>query len=101
MNAVLRHVAGGVYALEGEVTVDTIPELWPRIAAVVEKGETAEVSCGGVTRADTAAVACLVEWARTAREAGGSLRVRDLPEMMEVIIDVCDIDGILTGTSKS
>ncbi|WP_455384704.1 STAS domain-containing protein [Acidihalobacter prosperus] len=97
MNAVLRAVDEGCYSLEGEVTADTVPGLWPQIVAIAGKGGAAQVSCAGVTRADSAAVACLVEWARAARGAGGSLQVRDLPEVMKVIMDVSDLDGILAG----
>jgi phospholipid transport system transporter-binding protein len=101
VNAALRAVEAGRYGLEGEVTVDTVPGLWPQIAAVAGKGRDVEVSCAGITRADSAAVACLLEWARVAGGAGGSVRVCDLPEVMRVIMDVSDLDGILSGTSTA
>lgn len=97
MNATLRALGGARYALEGEVTANTVPGLWPQIVALAGKGDAVEVSCAGVGRADSAAVACLVEWARLARGAGGSLQVCDLPEVMKVIMDVSDLDGILSG----
>jgi phospholipid transport system transporter-binding protein len=99
VNAVLRAVEAGRYSLEGEVTADTVPGLWPQIVAIAGEGGAVEVSCAGVTRADSAAVACLLEWARAARGAGGSLQVRELPEVMRVIMDVSDLDGILTSAS--
>ena len=99
MSALLSAVDDGRYALEGEVTADTVPALWSQIVAVAEKGGAAQVSCAGITRADSAAVACLVEWARVARGVGGSLQVCDLPEVMKVIMEVSDLDGILTGVA--
>lgn len=97
MNATLNALGEGHYALAGEVTADTVPTLWPRIAEVAVKGGVMDVSCARVGRADSAAVACLVEWARLARAAGGSLLVHDLPAAMEVIMEVSDLDGILSG----
>lgn len=94
MSAVLRSAGGGEYVLEGELTVDSVPALWPQISALAAGGET-RVSCAGVSQADSAAVACLVAWARQARKAGGRLRVRDLPAVMRVIMEVSDLDGIL------
>ncbi|MEJ2655003.1 MAG: STAS domain-containing protein [Acidihalobacter sp.] len=101
MNAALRAVGAGRYGLDGEVTVDTVPGLWPQIAAVADKGGDVEVSCAGITRADSAAVACLLEWARVAGGVGGSVRVCDLPEVMRVIMEVSDLDGILIGASTA
>lgn len=97
MNAALNALGDGHYALEGDVTADTVPALWPRIAEAAAGGGATEVSCAGVKRADSAAVACLLEWARLARAAGGSLRVVDLPGVMKVIMEVSDLDGILSG----
>ena len=97
MNATLNALGDGRYALEGELTADTVPGLWPRVVEAAAGGGHMEVSCAGIERADSAAVACLLEWARLAREAGGSLRVGDLPEVMKVIMEVSDLDGILSG----
>ncbi len=101
MSAVLSTLDAGRYALEGEVTAETVPTLWPQIVAVAAKGGAVQVSCAGITRADSAAVACLVEWVRVARGVGGSLQVCDLPEVMKVIMEVSDLDGILTGAAAT
>lgn len=99
MNAELSVLAADRYALKGEVTAETVPALWPQIVAVAAKGGAVQVSCAGISQADSAAVACLVEWARVARGVGGSLQVRDLPEVMKVVMEVSDLDGILTGAA--
>lgn len=101
MSASFKSVGQDGYVLEGEVTVDTVPELWPKIAAVAGVGGDVRVSCAGVTQADSAAVACLIEWAREVRKVGGNLRVSDLPAVMRVIMDVSDLDGILGDESFS
>ncbi|APZ42458.1 STAS domain-containing protein [Acidihalobacter ferrooxydans] len=94
MPATVQTLDEGRYALAGTLTVDTVPALWPQIEATVVHGREIRVSCAGVTHADSAAVACLVEWARLARVQGGGLRAEDLPEVMRVIVEVSDLEEI-------
>lgn len=94
MSAQFERLSETGYALQGEVTVDTVPLLWPRIAPTAHPGGRLHVDCAGVTRADSAAVALLVEWKRQLRRHGGDLRVENLPEVMRVIMEVSDLDEI-------
>ncbi len=99
MSAHLEKREGG-YSLVGEVTVDTVPDLWREIEPIARSSGEIEVSCAEVGKADSSAVACLLEWMRVAHQHQGQLRITDLPHVLEVIIDVSDLRGVLILADK-
>ncbi len=94
MKADLRRLAEGRYSLEGEVTVDTVPDLWPLIQQAAAQPGVACLSCKGVTQADSAAVAVIIEWMRLLHRRGGTLMVEDLPMEMQMIIEISDLEDV-------
>ncbi|MCB1624053.1 MAG: STAS domain-containing protein [Pseudomonadales bacterium] len=53
------------------------------------------VDCVGVTRADSAGVAVLIEWLRYARRAGRELRFENLPAAVLAIARISEVDQLL------
>lgn len=94
MKAELRRLAEGRYSLEGEVTVDTVPDLWPQIQQAAAQPGMARLSCKGVTQADSAAVAVVIEWMRLLHRRGDTLMVEDLPKAMRVVIEISDLEDV-------
>ena len=78
----------GTVRLAGELNVETVPGLNEQIMALVGEGGDAAVDLNGVTHADSAGVALLVEWYRQARKHGQELHFINLPEQMHAIIRV-------------
>lgn len=97
----LEAAGDGRYRIVGPLTVASVPGVWPELAGLAAKGGEANVSLDGVTRADSAAVACLVASLRAARATGGSIRFADLPESMRVIVDVSELESLFPAESAS
>jgi phospholipid transport system transporter-binding protein len=54
-----------------------------------------ELDCSGVTDADSAGLAVLVEWLAWARAAGRELQLRNLPAKLLDIARISELDALL------
>jgi phospholipid transport system transporter-binding protein len=59
------------------------------------------VDLAGVTSADSAGLAVLVEWLAAVTERGGTLRFEFVPEQLVAIARISDLAGLLFGQSAS
>jgi phospholipid transport system transporter-binding protein len=85
--------------LSGEVTYQTVTGLLAQGPAA-QGGGVAAVDMGGVTRADSSALALLLEWLRAAGRSGVPLRVANLtPDLISLarLYGVEDLLGAATG----
>jgi len=82
--------------VNGELSYATVPDLLEQGAALLA-GRSARVrlDLGGVTRADSAGLALLVEWLRAARGRRADIVFRNVPPQMLAIARVSGLDGIL------
>lgn len=85
----------GRYRLEGTVDFGTPmpPELWAPDIAPADGHATIEL--GGLERADSVALALLVEWEGRARMAGFRLIIADAPERLQALIRVTGLEALL------
>jgi phospholipid transport system transporter-binding protein len=93
--ATLTAAAPGRYALAGDVGFDNA-------ARVLAEGEAAfatlgdvEVDLAGVGRVDSAGLALLLEWSTSAREAGKSVRYRNVPPAISALAGLSDVSELL------
>ena len=94
------HVEGGRLMLSGEVTYRTVTQLLNQGPAA-QGGGLAVVDVAGVTRADSSALALLLEWLRAAARSGTRLRVENLtPDLASLarLYGVEDLLGAATGS---
>lgn len=97
MSAVELNPGGteGEFALQGSLSIDTVPGLWSRSAGGWQEASALTIDLGAVERVDSAGLALLVEWTRQARENGQGIRFTNLPEQMLAIARVSGLDTIL------
>lgn len=88
--------AEGVVVVSGELTFATVTALHRRSLSLFagQRGEL-RIDLGGVSRADSAGVALLIEWMRWARHNGGSVQFCNLPQQLRTIARASDLDGLL------
>jgi phospholipid transport system transporter-binding protein len=85
----------GDWLLEGELDFFTVPGVLDRSRSC-QPGEGAiRVDLKGVTRADSAGLALLLEWLRKAERAGCSISFVNVPEQLMSIARVCGLEEIL------
>lgn len=86
-----------VHKLSGDITFETVPQLWRQTAAMLADGEALTVDLSAVKRADSAALALLIGWLRRARQAHKTIEFRHIPENLLAIARVTGVDGMLLG----
>lgn len=83
-----------VFAPTGELTMVSAPAVLEDGRRLARAGDLV-VDFAGVTVADSAALALLLDWMRCARAAGNRLAVRNLPAAMASLAALYDIDALL------
>ncbi|MBI1422723.1 MAG: STAS domain-containing protein [Gammaproteobacteria bacterium] len=84
------------FVIKGELNMQTVPAL-----AVTAHDLLAQVSgelsvdLSGVTRADSAGLALLIDLTRWTRRQGAHIRFRHLPEQLSQILHLSELDEIL------
>ena len=87
--------APGHCQIRGELVFGNVPDLEDALDPHLDGLETLTIDLSGVTRADSAGMALMVEWWRRARRAGTTLSLRNTPEQMRNIARVSSLEQIL------
>ncbi|MCK5893773.1 MAG: STAS domain-containing protein [Endozoicomonadaceae bacterium] len=90
-------IAPGRLALCGSVDVDTVAELEQSGLDKINRQSSAEwmVDLSAVTRADSAALAMMLSWMRSAEEKKVKLMFTGLPDELQALAGVCGVDVLL------
>jgi phospholipid transport system transporter-binding protein len=98
----LRDSGGGRFRLEGEVTLSTVTGLRSAgLRAFARAAGDIEVDLSGVGRADSGALALLVDWLAWARAAHRALKFAALPAALLALARLSDVEDLLLGTGSS
>jgi len=90
---------GGRWLLEGELGFASVPAVLLHPGAEITGTLDIEVDLKGVTRADSAGLALLVEWLRESERAGQRITFVNVPPQLLSIARVCGLDEILSLSS--
>ena len=82
-------------ALSGELSFDTVPELFRTSASWFSGQGELVIDLAAVTRTDSAGLALLVEWLRSARAAKRTLRYENIPPQVQTLISVNGLQDAL------
>lgn len=86
----------GSVTLNGELVFDTVPGLLADSRSLFDsEGRAVAFDLKGVTRADSAGLALLIEWLRWARVRSKSVSFINVPSQMLAIAKVSGVDGLL------
>ena len=91
----IEETGHGSWLVVGDLSFATVPDL--RGALDINSADRARISIdlGGVTRADSAGLALLIEWLREAERLDKTITFLNMPAQMQSIARVCGLDGIL------
>lgn len=97
MGAQARYEAAGedAWRLAGPLVFETVPALFAGLTPSLAGTAEARIDLSGVTRADTAGLALLLEWLRLARARGGRVRYTAWPEQVRALVRVNDLAAAL------
>lgn len=94
--AVLTSAGEGRWLLQGELGFDSVPGVLKSSAACFAASRDIRVDLQGVSRADSAGLALLVEWLRESRRAGRVITFTNVPKQLLAIARLCGLDEILS-----
>ncbi|MGD8783499.1 MAG: STAS domain-containing protein [Thioalkalispiraceae bacterium] len=84
------------YSLAGELTMKNVPQVARESAPLVARMEgEIVIDLSGITRADSAGLALLLEWLRLTRRQNVNLRFEQLPKQLMSIARVCELHSVL------
>ena len=92
----LDRQAPGRFALVGELSFVSVPGLVELGASLFEDGDEARLDLSQVERSDSAGLALLVSWVRTARQQGKQLNFEQIPSQLLGMARVSGVDHILS-----
>jgi phospholipid transport system transporter-binding protein len=92
--AQLQKVEEGRLSLSGELSMDTVPALLAQNNLRDTQGEIS-VDLQNVERADSAGVALLIEWQRSARQQQKTIHFQNIPPQMLAIAHLSGVDELL------
>ena len=93
--AQLRDRGDGRWLLQGELGFDTVPALLEHAGACKPGAGPIRVDLTGVTRADSAGLALLIEWLRESERRGNRISFVNVPVQLMSIARISGLDDIL------
>jgi len=82
-------------AISGELDAASVPARLRESVQWFQSGQSTAIDLAGVTRADSAGIALLLEWLRQAHAAKADLSFHNPPPQMRAIIDFCALGDVL------
>ena len=87
---------GGHFALSGEMSFDTAERILQSSERPFEEHTRLEIDLSGVTLADSAGLALLLEWVTWANHTVREIRFTGMPERVLAIARTTEVDALLT-----
>lgn len=87
----------GHYALSGELSFDTVAGLLNSSRGLFDAEKKISIDLSGVTHSDSAGLALLIEWLRTAKRHSGHLQYHALPPQLKALASISEVDELLTA----
>jgi phospholipid transport system transporter-binding protein len=85
----------GHYLLVGELSFSTVPAISANFAKMVNNTDKVVFDLQGVTRTDSAGLALLIEWMRSAHHTHKHIVFKNMPSQMLAVATVSELDDIL------
>jgi phospholipid transport system transporter-binding protein len=89
----------GRFAVTGVLDFDSVADLLVDSRRAFEREPKIEVDLAGVSSSDSAALALLIEWLRSARRRGAEIRFVGVPDQLVALARLSDLEPLLDGAS--
>ncbi|MEM7209316.1 MAG: STAS domain-containing protein [Pseudomonadota bacterium] len=95
--ATLTSEGEGKFVLSGELNFDSVPSVLEASRREFADNAKIAVDLSGVTRANSAGMALLLEWRAISALKNTALNFDNIPENLRQIAQVCDVLGVIDG----
>lgn len=82
-------------ALSGALTFASAARIYEQAVVALGRGAQTRLDLSGLTRADSAGLACVLALVALASRAGRALRIANLPDSLRALAEVCDARDLL------
>ena len=96
----LQQPRAGTLALTGTLGFVNAAACHAEVGRALHGGAIAILDLGGLERADSAALACVLAWIADRRAHGGSLQVSALPDGLRALARVCEVEDLLDAAAR-
>lgn len=90
-----EHQADGRFAIHGDLTFQTVVPALEESKTLFADHSTIELDLAGVTRADSAGLALMLEWVNWARGTAREIRYRNIPRQVISIAQISEVEDML------
>ncbi|MGN2252908.1 lipid asymmetry maintenance protein MlaB [Frateuria sp. GZRe12] len=91
----LHRETPGTLGVSGVLSFDTAAAALQAIGAALTAAPVTRLDLGGIERADSAGLACVLAAQAQARQLGRELVVENMPEGMRALARVCEVDTLV------
>lgn len=93
----LNQADGGVprCVIEGVLDFTTASSALEKVSVFIPEHAALDIDLAGVTRANSAALALMIEWLATARRANSEVTFHHIPDGLRQLAVVCQVDGLI------
>jgi phospholipid transport system transporter-binding protein len=88
-------LGGGRFAIRGTFGFTTVSDILERSRTLFDGVSVIKVDFSGVTDADSAGLALLLEWVSWAKSAARELRFFDIPPQIQAVARISEVEEIL------
>jgi phospholipid transport system transporter-binding protein len=96
----LTEAGNGSWVLEGDLNFSSVLAVLEPPPTALTGNREIQVDLKGVSRADSAGLALLLEWQRESERAGKAITFTHVPEQLLAISRLCGLDEILSFKNK-
>ena len=89
---------GGRSRVAGELHFSTVSALLGPGSAAITNGSAAVIDLSAITASDSSGLALLIEWLSVAKDAHIDLRYEHVPEQIQELARLSDVEGLLVRT---
>jgi phospholipid transport system transporter-binding protein len=99
--AKLESLGGGSFRVSGVLDATTVGDLLKQSGERFASATQLSVDLAGVSEADSAGLALLIEWVRVAKDSGRSIRFEGVPGQISALARISEVEDLLFGHSSA
>ena len=90
----------GRFCISGKLEFETVSSAYTQSMMKFAPYSELELDLSGVTDADSAGLALLLEWVHWAKHSAREIRFKNVPDQIQTIAQISEVDGILRAGER-
>ena len=90
-------IDGGVCSVVGVLDFTTANSALESVQDLIESNPSLEINLAGVTQANSAGLALMIEWLAVARRDNHVVTFSHIPDGLQQLADVCQVDDLINN----